>query len=491
MKILKLQSDNTISLSQFTNNLQIPLQLNRQAKVALKTLSFEFEPNTIVINNKDTLRYLINGIAHEPKFKEGSYNIRQLCEMMTNYINELVSSDDAASEGTEFLCDYTGDAKNGYLFNISFVKSDPYTVNDTNTELTNVAYADGFYKVNQIPNEYISTMQTDKNMCLGGYSYTFTISQQVGHEAENVALSSWFVGMAEQIIGEDSNTDAEITQDFNNYIGCVGGFYEYKGGTGRIVTTQVPAVGDVITVTKNYVDQFSVQINYNITNGTNSTDYKGEILNNIDVSDQNTMNQDLFIKIGNDNGFIKFSTVVAFGTALSEYSGTEYIKLGSESIKNVKKSLKAATAITVTLIFSDSLSEKLGFKNNTLVETAVSYKWVADNNVKNAIFDNDLVVSINQLNTDGYNHQLKQKESIIMVITAGAVLANTLTSGQASFNLSYTDNFPTYLNLGNTNPTSYNNLTVSVRSDNQLISINGKMNCTLLFKDETDYELKL
>jgi hypothetical protein len=490
MKILKLQSDNTISLSQFTNNLQIPLQLNRQAKVALKTLSFGFQPTTIVIDNTDYMSYTINTIRHTPNFKKSNYNIRELCEMMTNYINELVNSDDEAAQGTEFLCDYVGNAKDGYLFNISFVKSDQYTVNDTNTFLINVAYDNGFYKVDEIENLYVSTMQTNENMSLGGYSYTFTISQQDGHEAEDVADSSWFVGMANQLEGLDSNTDTEITENFSNYIGCVSGFYEYRGGTGRIITDIVPTLGDVITVTKNYVDEYSVQINYNITNGTNSTDLKGVILNNTNIVDIYTLNQDLFIKIGNDNGFIKFSNVQAFGTALSQYSGTEYINLKSDSIKNVKKSLKV-TEITVSLLFSDSLLDKLGFKSNPQPQSAVSYKWVADNNTKNAIFNNDLVVTINQLNTDGYNQQLKQKESIIMVITAGSIYANTLTSGQASFNLSYTDNFPTYLNLGNTNSTSYNNLTVSVRSENQLINVSGKMTCTLLFKDETDFELKL
>jgi proteasome lid subunit RPN8/RPN11 len=117
MKILKLQSDNTISLSQFTNNLQIPLQLNRQAKVALKTLSFEFQPTTIDINSlNDYLTYSINSIKHFIGVKTGKYNIRELCELMTIYINELVNSDDAAAEGTEFLADYTGNAKDGYLF---------------------------------------------------------------------------------------------------------------------------------------------------------------------------------------------------------------------------------------------------------------------------------------------------------------------------------------------------------------------------------------
>jgi hypothetical protein len=493
MKILKLQSDNTISLSQFTNNLQIPLQLNKNAKVALKTLSFEFQPTTIEINGiNDYLTFTINTVQHLITPKSGKFNIRELCEMLTIYINEIVPSDDAASEGVEFLCDYTGNAKDGYIFNISFVKSEPIDVNDANTALVNMAYDNGFYKVNEIENQYVSTAQTLQNVCLGGFQYSFTISQQEGQGTEPVSASSWYIGMADAALGRISDTDIQIKENFSNYIGCVGGFYEYKVGDNSVVTQYVPTLDDIVLVSKKFIDERTTQINYDISRGGNIiATFEGDLLNNTNIIDEKVLNQDLFIKIGNDNGFIKFSDVATFPTALSQYDGSDYVKLGHESIKNVKKSLKAATPITVSLNFSKSLLDKLGFKSQPKSETAVSYKWTADNNTKNAIFDNDLVMTINQLNTDGYNHEKKQKESILMVITAGAVLANTLTSGEASFNLSYTDNFPTYLNLGNTNPTSYNNLTISARSDNQLINVNGKMSCTLLFKDESDFELKL
>ena len=493
MKILKLQSDNTISLSQFTSNLQIPLQLNKQAKVAMKTLSFPFQPTIIEIDDKDSINVSVNQIQHSPVLRLGKYSMKELCDMMTRYINQLINSDDASNEGVEILCDFTGNAQSGYLFNISFTRSAPLALNDTNTELDNILYDNGFQKQEEGNPLFVSSMEMSQFTNIGGFTHTFTIAQQDGKVA-NVQDSSWFIGMSNYYLGVDANTEEEIKAFFINYIGVVDGVYQYEKDGDAVITDIVPSIGDVITIYKKYIDYENVQIIYSIQQGTNPEILKeGTIMNSENVnSDFNFEDLTLFLKIGEDNGFIKFQNIYAYPTALTQLNNNnEYVKVGSESIRNVKKSLKAVDPVAVGIVFSSELLAKLGFKSQLSLQTATAYKWTADYNVKNSIFDDDLVITIRELGTDGYNHQLKQKESIIMVITAGAVQTSILATGQETFNLSYTDNFPTYLNLGNTSATTYSNLTISARSNNQLIAVNGKMSCTLLFKDESDFELKL
>jgi hypothetical protein len=72
-----------------------------------------------------------------------------------------------------------------------------------------------------------------------------------------------------------------------------------------------------------------------------------------------------------------------------------------------------------------------------------------------------------------------------MVIPSGD-LKNAITSrGFNGYELSYTDVYPTFISLQNKQTTlTYSQLTVRVTSRKQLLSVDGKMSCMLLFKDE-------
>jgi IS1 family transposase len=75
-----------------------------------------------------------------------------------------------------------------------------------------------------------------------------------------------------------------------------------------------------------------------------------------------------------------------------------------------------------------------------------------------------------------------------MVITSGSLNSSTKATGTEQYELSYTDNFPTYVSLqNNKQATTYSQLTVRVTSENRTLVTNGKMSCLLLFKDDSDY----
>ena len=155
------------------------------------------------------------------------------------------------------------------------------------------------------------------------------------------------------------------------------------------------------------------------------------------------------------------------------------------------KSIKAVDPVAVEIDLTQALADTLGFKELQLTKTAVSYKWTSDTDVTTNLFNNDLMVEVPEFVFDGYDQRTQQKRSILMVITSGAVQQSTQAKGLETFELSYTDNFPTYMNINNSIATTFSNLTVRVTSEAEPISIVGKMVCTLLVKDETDFEIKL
>jgi hypothetical protein len=74
-----------------------------------------------------------------------------------------------------------------------------------------------------------------------------------------------------------------------------------------------------------------------------------------------------------------------------------------------------------------------------------------------------------------------------MVITSGELQKALLAKGNEGFELSFTDIYPTFINLSNYQSTlTFPSLTVRVSSEGSLLPMTGKMSCLLLFKDETD-----
>jgi hypothetical protein len=277
--------------------------------------------------------------------------------------------------------------------------------------------------------------------------------------------------------------------NYNNTISngvlATDGFYQfYKNGQWTASTTAVEA-NDVISVSKSLILSSDTRINYTITNGgTLKLTVAGDRVSEL-VEFRNT----LFLEIADDEGDIGFQNLICVPTTqVSSVGGVMTKKRADEVLHVVKNNNLGTEASIVTLILSDGLARLLGYAPAKLTQNAISYAFVAQSNVTTNIFNNDIIVELVQLPLNGYDHGVRRSKNIIMVITSGALNSSTTATGVEQYELSYTDNFPTYISLQNSKQSiTYSQLTVRVTSGNQTLVTNGRMSALLLFKDDSDY----
>ena len=226
-----------------------------------------------------------------------------------------------------------------------------------------------------------------------------------------------------------------------------------------------------------------IRIHYNILKGTNNYEVLGDYVDSL------KNNNELILEIGDDVGQIGFENLGYIPTTQVTSVGGKLIKKKANEVLHViKDSNLKATASNVTLTLSSGLARLLGYAPPVLTQNIISYAFVAQSNVTTNIFNNDIVVELVQLPLNGYDHSSKKTKNMIMVITSGDLNSSTKATGAEEYELTFTDNFPTYISLQNNKQSStYSQLTVRVTSQNQLLKCNGRMSALLLFKDDSDY----
>jgi len=479
MKLIRLESDAVVTKSEFTNNMAIPLIVSPNGKVALKTLTMQFDAPPITIDNTnntftlttDTGATLLEGALTRREY--GSVN--ELCVEIETVLNDLMQSYDSvgvdkSSLGLEWLVSATQDAQNNSKVTIAFDRADPIIIDPTLVNLENVAI-DGtvWYKEdNNIP---VGTLDINKPINGGGYAYEV---QVVSHGVGNIADSVWKLYLKNY-----NNT-------ISNGVMAVDGLYQfYKNGQWTTSTIAVEA-NDIITVTKKLIiGNYDTKINYTITNGTNN---KGDIVGDR-VSQRVGFKNTVWLEINDDAGQVGFQNLRYIPTtAVTAVGGQLIKKKANEVLYVIKDSNLKAVASNVTLTLSDGLARLLGYTPSALNQNAISYAFVAQSNVTTNIFNNDIVVELVQLPLNGYDHSAKKTKNMIMVITSGDLNSSTKATGVEEYELTFTDHFPTYISLQNNKQSStYSQLTVRVTSQNQLLKCNGRMSALLLFKDDSDY----
>lgn len=503
MKILRLESDTDLFKSVFTNNLAVPLQVAPNARVAIKTLSMQFVPEKININslNNVVMFKLGTGSAsQEVKIPSGNYTVQQLVDTFEAYMNNMCPSDSATSLGMEFLWGYIdGSVPGSYRFQIGYTINELSDINEGNTDLDEVEFQGGFFKDPAAPTSglYTSSFVTQHFSCYGGWNYTFTIDQQPDPGTADVKDSKWFFGMGDRSKIDASNIAVSIVNNMDNGLGSSEtGTYIYKNDAGVMIDTGlVITIGDVIDVYKQQVDVDHIQVVYTIKQGTSPASlFVGKSFLNSNVTVPQPLIE-VFCKFGDDTGKILISNTQFIQSSTSQVSTNgEFTKSNISSLVNIRKmnkSIKAVDPVAVEIDLSQQLADTLGFTDAILKDTGVAKKWTSDGDSTTNLFNNDILVEIPEFGFDGYDQRTQQKRSILMVITSGAVQQSTQAKGLESYELSYTDNFPTYMNINNSIATTFSSLTVRVISEDTTLAITGKIVCTLLVKDETDFEIKL
>ena len=480
MKLIRLESDSVVTKSEFTNNMSIPLEVSSNSKVALKTLSMQFDAPPIVIDSSndtftlrtDTGSTLLDGALSRREYA----SVEELCSEIETTLNALMQSNDTtgadkSSVGMEWSSSATQDAQNNSRITIAFNRADPVNINETNVNLFNIVLtATVFTKDAPDTGDFNASLDVNTPVSEGGWIYEV---QAVATGAENIAESTWKLYLKNY-----NNT-------VSNGVLVTDGFYQfYKNGQWTASTIAIEA-NDIITVSKKLLFSYDTRILYTITNAGN---LKGEFVGD-KVSELVQFRNTLWLEIGDDIGKIGFQNLKCIPTTqVSQVGGVMTKKKASEVLHVVKNNNLGAEASDVTLTLSVGLARLLGYAPNVLNNNAVSFAFVAQSNVTTNIFNNDIVVELIQLPLNGYDHSVKKTKNMIMVITSGNLNSSTKATGTEQYELSFTDAFPTYVSLqNNKQSTTYSQLTVRVTSENRTLVTNGKMSCLLLFKDDSDY----
>jgi hypothetical protein len=481
MKLIRLESDSVVTKSEFTNNMAIPLEVSSNSKVALKTLSMQFDAPPIVIdstNNTFTLRTdVASGLLFGTLERKEYASVDELCKEIERILNSLMQSFDdggvnKSSVGLEWTASSTQDVQNNSKVTIAFNRADPTLIVPTAADLINID-TDGtvYYKVGDNTGDYNASLEVITPINEGGYAYEVKL---VEHGLANVADTTWKFYLKNY----NGNT--------LNGVLATDGFYQIYIFGQWLTTAIAVEANDVITVTKKLLTLSNdTRILYTITNGTN---VKAEINGDL-VSQLEQFRNTLWLEIADDLGEVGFETITYIPTTQVSSVGGQLIKKRADEVLHVvRDSNLKTTASTVTLTLSDGLARLLGYAPAILTQNAVSFAFVAQSNVTTNIFNNDIVVELIQLPLNGYDHSVKKTKNMIMVITSGSLNSSTKATGTEQYELSYTDNFPTYVSLqNNKQSTTYSQLTVRVTSENRTLVTNGKMSCLLLFKDDSDY----
>jgi hypothetical protein len=501
MKLVRLQSDNAITESQFTNNLAIAVQLEENARVALKTISLEFEQPEITIDStNDSISYGVGGTINRTiKIEHGNYYNIELMREIQRKLNASLQSEDESNNplkleiGSEWLCEAVLDTNQRYRAEIAYQVGD---IDDSITDadvVGNMQYDTGeFTKAPDTDdNTYNAYLQTDLFMCFGGWLGTIQLNKQSPTQTEDIKDSDWILSISYQEVVEKTDKDDIIADSPVCIMRNTEGNYSYKKD-GYMVATNPPVQiedEDFVSIAK-VLNNGKTYVVYIIQKGTQTLTFIGDEIILSDAVEIGIQPFYYTLKVGNDTGKIMYSNLKYTPSAASIQvsPGVFVVKKASQAITIIKNINLDAVARDVILRFDTrQLQYLLGYLNSQYKKNGVEITFNGENEMEDGVFKNDLIVEIPELNLNTYDQTFKQKRNIIMVIPSGD-LKNAITSrGIQGYELSYTDIYPTFVSLKNKQTTlTYPQLTVRVIANKQLLKVNGKMSCLLLFKDAED-----
>ena len=503
MKLVRLQSDNELTESQFTNNLAIAVQLEENARVALKTISLEFEaPDLVIDRTNDTIKFgigLNSDTNRTVKLDHGSYTMESIGQHIQGKLNELVQSYDSLDDtlkleiGSEWLAEtYTDPATQTTKMDITYQVGD---IDDsiTDADVTgNLEYNVGkFTKApNTDDNIYNAYLQTDKYICFGGWELSMAVVPQTEGQPQNINASQWILCIASIDDKYDDDDESIISGSSVAIMRNTEGNYSYlKDGFMNATDTPIEE-NDVIYINKRLNEQTDIEIVYSVVKGTEVIKFVGD--SGLYPSKASAIGYDTqypLLKVGNDTGKIAFASL-QFTPSYSckEVDGVFTQKTAKEGVNIIKNINLNAEPRNVTLsFFNRQTSNLFGYEQVTYTKNGVEITFNGEQDILQYIFFNDLIVEIPELNLNTYDHTYKQKRNIIIVIPSGDLKNAITTRGLKGYELSYTDVFPTFISLKNKQTTlTYPQLTVRVTSNKQLLKMSGRMSCLLLFKEGFD-----
>lgn len=491
MKLLKLESETQISESVFTNNISIGsgLEFPVQAQVALKNLSMDFSVPTIIeiTNDNNTFKFRTRkGTSYYTVIlTNGKYTTNDLIkEIQTKMNNKLVSNGDVST-------DYGFMWKVGFKQNepkivIAFDRADPITLASGTVGKSGIDYSSTgsyFYKTASNNNTFNSYLYGNVGINNGGFEVLTTIVNQT--VPNNVSLSDWILGIDNSGLSNAFTTKTLIKDSMFACISVDNAYYSFKK-QGALQTSTIPVEpNDILSIHKK-----DGKIEYSIKKGSSTTTIEGDVINDV-MPELGSTFLTYSLHIGNDTGKIGFNTL--------KYTSNPFVKV-SNGIYSVSEAYDTPNDyLDTNLTFVSSSDVELNFDNTQLrlilgyqniinIKPAIRGTFTSSDVVSSTPFIDDMEVEILELGSIGsYSQVSKQLKGIIGVISKSELAQSTINTGFETYQLSWAElaSFA-WLSLDNNQPLRMPSLTVRCTSNNKLITMNGKLAVTLLYKPKDE-----
>ena len=484
MKIIRLESDGNSTDSIFTNNLSVPVSVQKKGAVALKTFSIDFTQENIVIdanNNVLQVQYA-NEDPYEILLDNGIYSTSDFLTMLTSCLNRYM---DSSEDNPEINFEWQAQPNPDDTKKISFVGhlgDIENNISDVDCDLNGIAYQNGVFTKSILDDNgsFNSYLFLKTPLCPGGFIY------QTKLDAQDFTDVNFAFYLDTGLSSQDDTTLSTIASSSTCGFFCNGGNYLIKNSNGStlINTGKTPVANDVLKISnKNGSFRYDIIRNGNSIYGVNSFQIKS--ISPLFGAESNYC----LIKIGDDLGTVQFSDITFTPSSLVSQSESKLIKNKYLSNLNVLDDDNLeADPIKVTINFTnDNLKKLLGFIPYSINKTGVQFAFDAETPFSYIDIDNDVVIELMQGNTDSYDQSYKQKRNIISVIPFSDVKNSTSASGIDSYSLGYSEQYPLWVSLNNSSSINFGQLTIRVSSGGSLLKCQGKISCALLFRDETDY----
>lgn len=492
MKLIRLQSEQELSETQFTNNLAISLNLPINSKVALKSLSIEFDtPPLVIDSNNNTITFSTS--AQQPittlrtiTIPPGEYSSQTLLKTIQRLLNAVIQSDVINSDfGFEWLCSISDDKSH-----IAFKRTEVETLTTATANQINMGYTNPqFYKSTTDNNTYNASLMSNKPLNHGSWYLETTLETKTG-QSTTIADSKWIWGIFDSNSQYETGESNLVQLMYAGLARTTNGYYSYKKNFVMVETTIVPTTGDIISISKKLISPTQCQVTYSITQGGSTTDLDGDIITSstpiVFVGDGSFYE---LLKIGNDTGKIAFTSLKL--NPSGEVLDTNGVYTEIDLVPNVllNENLTTVNPSTVTInLTSDSLRQILGYDVKIMQKTAISYDFVSNSLISSNIFTDDLVIEVPELMLDGYDHGARQSKNMIMILTTSELLRSIRSIGLNRYELSYNEQ-ATYLfiSLKNKQTTvSAPMLSIRCTLKNKTLPLKCNMSALILFKDEDD-----
>jgi hypothetical protein len=466
MRLLRLKTTTGDNTSQFTTNLSAPLVLNKNAKLALKSLNMngltlqdvEFLEDGEITVNMDTFE-LNDKLVVIPK---GKYTKPDLVKTLTDLLNKSISVNDYNNntiQGFEWRCGYSLDNR---LF-ISFNRIDNYpkapfqqTSNVTNPTAGfyrrgDESIDDNAFIISQLPTNrgnskttVAITGGTNTTEFLAGITLTPTTTGLT-----SLPITSYKFGVTTVIDGQGNNV-LKVIRDGVVGVTVGSGFsptqydqieFSHTGGAFRV---KLYKDGTPIMLTTQIIGSIDLYTNY----------YTAITLRTKQSNEQYNF----------DN---YFDSPYA---ALNNNKVIETVQIPDEEIKTLSLS-----ATDVKISFSIYTSDLLGFSTDPTSQykaagTFTGNQTIAFSSIQDCVVE---ILSLSQL--ESYDTQVGYRRPILYIFDTLGID----TSGSAFGNVDY----PIYIDIGNMDKYLVSSITVRVTSNNQTFDVSGYTSLLLLIED--------